>query len=154
MQSEGEGERSRLVTGAWSPRAGPNAEPPRCAPPSPSPDMPFSDRNSSKSAYCNTRESTHHDARGRAGAVAALSALESLTRPLASVSVLNTISNTAQIKIEHLHSLCVYSLGYKVQHFALYKLKNKTNYKQHSNALKAKVPEGTKGSEVLQGWAS
>lgn len=53
MQSEGEGERSRLVTGAGSPSAGPKAAPPRCAPPSPSPDMPFSDRNSSRSAYCN-----------------------------------------------------------------------------------------------------
>lgn len=59
MQSEGEGERSRLVTGACSPSArpapAPNAPPPRCAPPSPSPGMPFSDRNSSRSTYCNTR---------------------------------------------------------------------------------------------------
>lgn len=57
MQSEGDGERSRLVTGAWRPSASPapppNAEPPRCVPPSASPGMPFSDRNSSKSTYCN-----------------------------------------------------------------------------------------------------
>lgn len=58
IQSEGEGERSRLVTGACRPSASPapapNAEPPRCAPPRPSPGMPFSDRNSSRSTYCNT----------------------------------------------------------------------------------------------------
>lgn len=53
MQSDGEGERSRLVTGGGRPSAGPKAAPPRCAPPRPSPDMPFSDRNSSRSAYCN-----------------------------------------------------------------------------------------------------
>lgn len=62
MQSEGEGDRSLLVTGACRPSArpapAPNAEPPRCAPPSASPGMPFSDRNSSKSTYCNTNVTT------------------------------------------------------------------------------------------------
>lgn len=67
IQSEGEGERSRLVTGAGRPSASPapppNAEPLRCAPPKPSPGMPFSDRNSSRSTYCNRQ---HHKVTQRA----------------------------------------------------------------------------------------
>lgn len=66
IQSEGEGERSRLVTGAGRPSARPapppNVEPLRWAPPKPSPGMPFSDRNSSRSTYCNGQHHKSHNA--------------------------------------------------------------------------------------------
>lgn len=55
IHSEGDGERSLLVScdPRGRPAECPNAGPPKCPPPKPSPGMPFSDRNSSRSTYWN-----------------------------------------------------------------------------------------------------